>query len=93
MDIQAKIPPALCALHNFIRCHDPTDIADFDDEPLDGVGLELRLGELGEYGDLGEYGELSTSSGGVPDRDTAMTTRDQIANDMWDQYQQGLQSS
>ena len=29
----------------------------------------------------------------VPDRDTAMTTRDQIANDMWDQYQQGLQSS
>ena len=36
MDIQEKIPPALCALHNFIQCHNPTDIADFNDEPLDG---------------------------------------------------------
>ena len=31
MDKQARLPPALAALHNFIRKHDPDDIADFDD--------------------------------------------------------------
>jgi hypothetical protein len=30
MDIQAHLPPALTALHNFIHKHDPDDIADFD---------------------------------------------------------------
>lgn len=25
MDLQAKIPPALCAIHNFIRLHDPCE--------------------------------------------------------------------
>jgi hypothetical protein len=29
--MQARLPPALAALHNFIRKHDPDDIADFDD--------------------------------------------------------------
>ena len=31
MDLQACLPPALAALHNFIHKHDPDDIADFDD--------------------------------------------------------------
>jgi hypothetical protein len=29
MDIQSKVPPALCALHNFIRHNDPSDIEDY----------------------------------------------------------------
>ena len=29
MDIQARVPPALCALHNFIHQHDPSDIEDY----------------------------------------------------------------
>ena len=29
MDIQARVPPALCALHNFICQHDPSDIEDY----------------------------------------------------------------
>ena len=29
MDVQAKVPPALCALHNFIRQHDPSNIEDY----------------------------------------------------------------
>jgi hypothetical protein len=28
MAIQACIPPALCAVHNFIRIHDPNEIHD-----------------------------------------------------------------
>ena len=29
MDVQVKVPPALCALHNFICQHDPSDIKDY----------------------------------------------------------------
>jgi hypothetical protein len=83
MEIQVKIPPALCALHNFIRHHDPTDIEDYDEGPHHGVGLELEEGD---------YGELSTGSVDTPERERARTRRDQIANDMWVQYQQGLHS-
>jgi hypothetical protein len=37
MAIQACIPPALCAVHNFIRIHDPDEIHDFEihDEHVD----------------------------------------------------------
>ena len=31
MDIQARVPPALCTLHNFIHQHDPSDIEDYSD--------------------------------------------------------------
>jgi DDE superfamily endonuclease len=42
MDIQARLPPALAALHNFICKHDPDDIADFDnvDDPQPGAHVE-----------------------------------------------------
>ncbi|KAE9385974.1 hypothetical protein BT96DRAFT_1087972, partial [Gymnopus androsaceus JB14] len=33
MSIQARIPPALAALHNFILQFDPTDIEDFLNDP------------------------------------------------------------
>ena len=29
-EVQAKVIPALCALHNFIRIHDPDDLDDQD---------------------------------------------------------------
>jgi len=54
MDVQALIPPALAALHNFIRQYDPEEIhmyADNDDndnQPLDfQVGPPQNVGELG----------------------------------------------
>ena len=78
MEIQAWIPPALCALHNFIHYHDPSDITDFDDVCNHGVGLEL--------------GELATSAVGPPEQERAGARWDQIVNDMWVQYQQSLQS-
>src|ERR1700678_4792845 len=43
MEIQARIPPALGAVYNFIRDHDPNEILDFE-EPFDP--------EPGLYGDL-----------------------------------------
>ena len=46
MDLQARLPPALAALHNFIRKHDPDDIADFDDveDPQPGARVGLNTG-------------------------------------------------
>ena len=38
MDIQACLPPALAALHNFIRIHDPDEIVDI--LPPDNVDIE-----------------------------------------------------
>ena len=32
MTIQAQIPPALCAIHNFIHVHDADEIYKFDDD-------------------------------------------------------------
>ena len=42
MDIQTCFPPALATLHNFIRKHDPDDMADFDDieDPQPGACAE-----------------------------------------------------
>lgn len=31
MDIQARVSPILCALHNFICQHDPSNIDDYSD--------------------------------------------------------------
>ena len=38
MDIRARLPPALAALHNFIRIHDPDEIVDI--LPPDNVDIE-----------------------------------------------------
>jgi len=49
MGIQILIPPALCALHNFIHHHDRSDILNFAKETgylLDGKKFEIDLGEL-----------------------------------------------
>ena len=101
MEVQARIPSALCALHNFICHHDSGEIFLLDDE----VGPELEEGhgeheenEEGhwehmmdeEYGeDYGEdYGKLSTSGGVVPspEKERSERKRDDIANEMWNQY-------
>lgn len=92
MDVQARIPPALCALHNFICLHDPEEILPLDDE--EGPEHEERYGESGEHRDYGGHGELSTS--GVvpsPEKDRAEIKRDDLANEMWNQYLKDIQAS
>lgn len=80
MDTQTRLPPALAALHNFIRKHDPDDIADFDDaeDPQPGMRAEPPEGQLAE---------------GIPgrrERRVANERRDRIGQEMWTQYQAEL---
>lgn len=74
MDIQARIPPALCAIHNFIRIHDPQDIENFADV-VDGYGDEAGSGTLAEH--------AVTQA----EKERAGAKRDAIANQMWEDYQ------
>jgi hypothetical protein len=75
MDIQAQIPPALCAIHNFIRRHDPDELQDvIDDLSDEDDGGDIFVGEL---------------ACGPPDneaRDRAHDKRDKIAEAMWNDY-------
>jgi hypothetical protein len=72
MHIQAHIPPALGAIHNFIQIHDPGEIHDFTYE--DNI-------------DDGQAGGLALGPANVTERMRAASKHDQIAQDMWKDYQ------
>jgi hypothetical protein len=72
MHIQVRIPPALGALHNFIRIHDPGEINDFTFE-------NLRFDVDGEEG-----GDLAVGPAGAVERKRATDKRNQIAQAMWE---------
>lgn len=72
LDIVARLPPALSALHNFIRIHDPNEIKDFlrhEEDPEEDTGV------------------LANGYPDATERQAANTRRDEIAQDMWIQYQ------
>lgn len=75
LDIQAQIPAALCAVHNFIRAHD------FNEGPLTGGDEQHR--QFDDYpeaaADQPGLGEESGSDG--------LGRRDEIAQEMWKDYQ------
>ena len=73
MEIQARIPPALAATHNFIRDHDTMEILDFDD-PVDHQS--------------GLYGILGTGPACHTEILRATAKRDEIASAMWRSYQE-----
>ncbi len=83
MDKQARLPPALAALHNFIWKHDPDDIAAFDDveDPQPGAHVE---------GPATAEGQLAEGLPGVAERWQANDRWDRIAQEMWTQYQAEL---
>jgi hypothetical protein len=75
MSIQARIPPALCAIHNFICIHDADEIHDFEsvvEDPVPGIF----------------HGELARGPAGAAERQRADTKRDEIAQAMWESYQE-----
>jgi hypothetical protein len=80
MDVQAHIPVALSALHNFIRRHDP-DIYDAAGE----YGEDLLSHEL-NFDSEGAEGELGDGPADGPERRRADQRRDAIANAMWNDY-------
>ena len=73
LDIVARLPPALAALHNFIRIHDPNEINDFLQEDPD----------LGP----GFAGGLADGFPNAAERQVANERRDEISQAMWIQYQ------
>jgi len=78
LDIQARIPTALCAIHNFICVHDAKESEELVTHAHDGPG------HGGNY-----YREDDDSFGpGLVDPEVdADVRRDEIAQKMWDDYQ------
>lgn len=83
MEVQARIPAALCALHNFIRRSDPTEIDDYPD------GDDMAIGR--GNGVDSEVGSLATHAVSPAERNRMSLKRDQIAQDMWDSYMAWVQ--
>ncbi|KAF8165807.1 hypothetical protein B0H34DRAFT_625270, partial [Crassisporium funariophilum] len=72
MEIQAHIPPALAATHNFICDHDAEEIFEFDDL----INLQP-----------GVYGVLGNGPAQQAEVQHATLKRDKIASAMWTSYQ------
>jgi hypothetical protein len=77
LDVQALLVAAICALHNFIRIHDPDDIDDLD------LLAELERRSLRRHRDSGAITRA--------ERDRAEQRRDEIAHAMWRQYVEYIQ--
>lgn len=72
---QARIIHAICVLHNFIICHDPTDATVYDNAELSRVS-----GSLSNHGaNAGQEADVHVNQGLEEERDN-------IAKDMWEQY-------
>jgi hypothetical protein len=86
MKIQARIPAALAALHNFIIEHDPDDHVDpevWDPSPGGTVDPEIVAA-------LQLQGELATERRTSEESEAGERLRDSIADKMWVQYQEIL---
>lgn len=72
LEIQARIPAALCSIHNFIRTHDSDQLDQNEDlvEP--------------DYGNDHNDHDNAEAAALRPDEPSAR--RDQIAQQMWDDY-------
>jgi hypothetical protein len=77
MDIQARIPPACCCLHNIIRMWDPVELEDAEREML----VASQRGDTPEaYGSLADH--VPTNA----DREVMTLVRERITQDMWTSY-------
>jgi hypothetical protein len=77
LDIQARIPTALCTIHNFIRMHDG------DEGPL--------LGQNNTHLYDNSDGNTHPAAAGIVEQEEADLRRDQIAEAMWADYQRVCQ--
>jgi DDE superfamily endonuclease len=80
MDVQARLAPALAAIHNFIRLYDPDEILDLLAEAEDTQpGARIP-----------QTGDLALGPARAAERMLADGKRDGIAQSMWVQYQMEL---
>lgn len=85
MGLQARIPAALAALHNFILDKDPTQAHVNKDIYDPSPGEHLDSEEL-----LQSQGTTADSRLTVEETEEGQQLRDSIAQAMWEQYQQTL---
>ena len=85
MDIQALIPPALTALHNFIQQYDPEDIETSDDNDNDDNNNNKLPDFQSPLSDT--VGELGMGAVTLHETARANERRDRIKGEMWEQYQ------
>jgi hypothetical protein len=84
MKLQARIPAALAALHNFILNNDPEDHIDPEiRDPTPGAAVDPD--EVARV-----HGELATEHSSSMETEAGKHLRDQIADAMWVDYQQIL---
>ncbi|KAH8826326.1 hypothetical protein DL96DRAFT_1465984, partial [Flagelloscypha sp. PMI_526] len=75
LDVQARIPPALAAVHNFIIDNDPDDLQDYMDiceDPSPGI--------------FRTEGQLAVSRTSAREKQGADTKRANVALAMWNAY-------
>ncbi|KAK7027514.1 hypothetical protein VNI00_015147 [Paramarasmius palmivorus] len=93
MKLQARIPAALAALHNFIMDNDMENYlsdlrADKDaTDPSPGAHVDIE-----DTVELNPYGELATGQVTEEEYQAALQKCNEIAEAMWEQYQKVLQS-
>lgn len=85
MGIQAQIPPALAALHNFIHTHDSGDVYQYTS---DGFGEPLRDGDEDPEPGQPDTGVLAHTAVSQAEKAAAGRRRDRIAEQMWASYQE-----
>ena len=87
VDIQSRLPTALCALHNFIRTHDPDDDNETQENgvPVDNGDEDVQVPGLF----LPEVEPEAGGPGGTS-QNRAISMRNRIASELWAQYQQVL---
>jgi hypothetical protein len=71
LEIQARIPAALCAIHNFICIHDPIDEVMYTDDDDSNNGVVFND---------------DTIEAVAAEVDQPLARRDRIAQQMWDDY-------
>ncbi|KAJ3991184.1 hypothetical protein F5050DRAFT_1545842, partial [Lentinula boryana] len=82
MKIQARIPAALAAIHNFIHIHDPQD-------QIFNIAQELERIHMDNEPAANPPSYFSTHIS-TQEKKRAEEKHDQIAQACWDQYQQYL---
>jgi hypothetical protein len=81
MDIQARVPPAMAALHNFILKHDSMEWEDILDMEMADPNPGVREGADFDFGDVAE------GPADDVEKERSEARRDEIAAAMWESYQ------
>ena len=78
MDIQARIPPSMAAIHNFILDHDSEEVSEVLETPDPNPG-NLPVEQ--------DFGTPSHRPPNTAEKACAKRKQDRIAQEMWDSYQ------